>query len=222
MRRARGAPIIVAWRALPFCGASRAATSRPENWSWRSAGCASRALRATGGRRRYAGPASRRSSRSTSAARPASGWRAGRRSCSSADGEAAADREPQRARHPHRARGASRPPHRDGARGMSRVAVVVPLRPDSIETARGLIEAGPPFALERHPARGACVYLTDTRPCSSSTARRRAPIDRAPRRRGRGVGGRDRLAGCLDGKPRVADRSSRGAAGAGPLHVPGL
>ncbi len=44
---------------------------------------------------------------------------------------------------------------------MSRVAVVVPLRPGSRESARQLIEAGPPFEIEDTPLVEHCVYLTD-------------------------------------------------------------
>jgi hypothetical protein len=44
---------------------------------------------------------------------------------------------------------------------MSRVAVVVPLRPGSRESARQLIEAGPPFEIEDTPLAEHCVYLTD-------------------------------------------------------------
>jgi glycine cleavage system aminomethyltransferase T len=44
---------------------------------------------------------------------------------------------------------------------MSRVAVVVPLRPDAVETARQLVEEGPPFDLSATPLEGHCVHLTD-------------------------------------------------------------
>ncbi len=44
---------------------------------------------------------------------------------------------------------------------MSRVAVVVPLRPDEVETARRLVEDGPPFALGDTPLEAHAVYLTD-------------------------------------------------------------
>ncbi|HVS85035.1 MAG TPA: hypothetical protein VHD91_05355 [Gaiellaceae bacterium] len=44
---------------------------------------------------------------------------------------------------------------------MSRVAVVVPLRPDALEIARGLIADGPPFAVEDTPLEAHSVYLTD-------------------------------------------------------------
>jgi hypothetical protein len=44
---------------------------------------------------------------------------------------------------------------------MSRVAVVVPLRPEAAVTAKLLIEDGPPFALEDTPLEAHAVYLTD-------------------------------------------------------------
>jgi hypothetical protein len=44
---------------------------------------------------------------------------------------------------------------------MSRIAVVVPLRPGSRESARQLIEAGPPFHIDDTPLVEHCVYLTD-------------------------------------------------------------
>jgi len=44
---------------------------------------------------------------------------------------------------------------------MSRIAVVVPLRRGGRESARQLIEAGPPFQLDDTPLVEHCVYLTD-------------------------------------------------------------
>jgi hypothetical protein len=44
---------------------------------------------------------------------------------------------------------------------MSRVAVVVPLKPGAIDTARDLIRRGPPFRLEETPLAEHCVFLTD-------------------------------------------------------------
>jgi hypothetical protein len=44
---------------------------------------------------------------------------------------------------------------------MSRVAVVVPLRPGSYEAAGRLVEAGPPFQLADSPLDGHCVFLND-------------------------------------------------------------
>ena len=44
---------------------------------------------------------------------------------------------------------------------MSRIAVVVPLRPGSRENARQLIQAGPPFEIDDTPLVEHCVYLTD-------------------------------------------------------------
>ncbi|HET7567776.1 MAG TPA: hypothetical protein VFJ91_07290 [Gaiellaceae bacterium] len=44
---------------------------------------------------------------------------------------------------------------------MSRVAVVVPLRPDAVDTARDLIEKGPPFALDETPLDAHSIFVTD-------------------------------------------------------------
>jgi hypothetical protein len=44
---------------------------------------------------------------------------------------------------------------------MSRIAVVVPLRPAALDRAGELIDAGPPFLLEESPLDEHCVYLTD-------------------------------------------------------------
>ncbi len=44
---------------------------------------------------------------------------------------------------------------------MSRIAVVVPLRPGARDSARQLIESGPPFRLDDTPLVEHCVYLTD-------------------------------------------------------------
>jgi hypothetical protein len=44
---------------------------------------------------------------------------------------------------------------------MSRVAVVVPLRPDAVEAARRLIEQGPPFDLQETPLQSHCIHLTE-------------------------------------------------------------
>jgi len=39
--------------------------------------------------------------------------------------------------------------------------VVVPLRPDGLEIARGLLADGPPFAIDQTPLDAHSVYLTD-------------------------------------------------------------
>ena len=44
---------------------------------------------------------------------------------------------------------------------MTRVAVVVPIRPDSVESARLLVQQGAPFALEDTPLDAHSVYVTD-------------------------------------------------------------
>jgi len=44
---------------------------------------------------------------------------------------------------------------------MSRVAVVVPLRPGAYESALRLVDAGPPFTISDSLLDGHCVYLTE-------------------------------------------------------------
>ena len=44
---------------------------------------------------------------------------------------------------------------------MSRVAVVVPLKPGAYESAARLVDQGPPFPLAESPLDGHCVYLND-------------------------------------------------------------
>jgi len=44
---------------------------------------------------------------------------------------------------------------------MSRVAVVVPLRPGAYESAARLVDDGPPFTLAESPLDGHCVYRTE-------------------------------------------------------------
>jgi hypothetical protein len=44
---------------------------------------------------------------------------------------------------------------------MSRVAVVVPLRPGGYDAAAQLVADGPPFKLSESPLDGHCVYLTE-------------------------------------------------------------
>jgi len=44
---------------------------------------------------------------------------------------------------------------------MSRIAVVVPLRPGAHEAARQLIGDGPPFNLDETPLVEHCIFLTD-------------------------------------------------------------
>lgn len=106
---------------------------------------------------------------------------------------------------------------------MSRVAVVVPLRLDSIEVARGLIAKGPPFDLGDTPLEGHCIYLTDSEAVFVFDGPdARAVVEHI-------VGEADVWAAatewraCLDGKPRVAEPIfSWTKPAAGPLHVPGF
>jgi len=106
---------------------------------------------------------------------------------------------------------------------VSRVAVVVPLRLDSIEVARGLIAKGPPFELGDSPLEAHCVYLTDSEAVFVFEGpEARAVVERI-------VGEADVWAAatawraCVDGKPRVAEPIFSWKKPAGnPLHVPGL
>jgi hypothetical protein len=106
---------------------------------------------------------------------------------------------------------------------MSRVAVVVPLRPEAVETARGLIEEGPPFDLEGTRLESHCIYLTQQEAVFVFDG----PEAREVVERVVGEAGVWEAAtawrACLAGKPRVAEtvfawRRSE----ARPLHVPGL
>jgi hypothetical protein len=106
---------------------------------------------------------------------------------------------------------------------MSRVAVVVPLRLDSVETARTLIQEGPPFALGDTPLEAHAVYLTETEAVFVFEGPEAREIVEHL------VGEADvwqaasAWRACLDGKPRVAETvfSWRRPA-AEPLHLPGL
>jgi hypothetical protein len=106
---------------------------------------------------------------------------------------------------------------------VSRVAVVVPLRPDAVETARGLIEDGPPFDLSVTPLESHAVFLSG---CEAvfvfEGPEARAVVEQL-------IGEADvwvaatAWRGCLDGKPRVAEAAyAWRSPGPRPLHVPGL
>jgi hypothetical protein len=106
---------------------------------------------------------------------------------------------------------------------VSRVAVVVPLRPDAVETARRLIADGPPFELEGSPLEGHCIHLTD----HEAVFVFEGPEAREVVERMVGEAGVWEAAtawrACLSGKPRVAETAfSWRRAAARPLHVPGL
>jgi hypothetical protein len=106
---------------------------------------------------------------------------------------------------------------------VSRVAVVVPLRPDALETARRLVEAGPPVDLADTTLESHSVFLSDREAVFVFQGPDvRAVVERL-------IGEADVWAaatvwrGCLDGKPRIAETAyaweRRESA---PLHVPGL
>ena len=106
---------------------------------------------------------------------------------------------------------------------MSRVAVVVPLRPESLVTAKLLIEEGPPFSLDDTPLDAHAVYLTD----DEAVFVFEGPEAREVVEQVVGEAGVWEAAtawrACLAGKPRVAEpafvwRRPEQA----PLHVPGL
>jgi len=44
---------------------------------------------------------------------------------------------------------------------MSRIAVVVPLKPGAYEAAAKLVDEGPPFTLADSPLDGHCVFMND-------------------------------------------------------------
>jgi len=106
---------------------------------------------------------------------------------------------------------------------MSRVAVVVPLRPHAVETARQLIEQGPPFDLDETPLESHCIYLTGEEAVFVFEGpEAREVVERV-------VGevnvweAASAWRACLAGKPRIAEtvfawrrREPR------PLHVPGF
>jgi hypothetical protein len=106
---------------------------------------------------------------------------------------------------------------------MSRVAVVVPLRPDAIEAARQLIDEGPPFSLEDTSLEAHVVFLSD----HEAVFVFEGPDARKTVEHVVGESGVWQAAtawrACLDGKPRVADRAfTWRRPEAAPLHVPGL
>jgi hypothetical protein len=106
---------------------------------------------------------------------------------------------------------------------MSRVAVVVPIKPGMYEAARSLVETGPPFRLEDTPLEGHCVYLTEHEAVFVFEGPdARAAVEHL-------VGDAEVWQAatawreCLAGKPRVADIAfAWHKGGPDPLHVPGL
>ena len=106
---------------------------------------------------------------------------------------------------------------------MSRVLVVVPLRPDAVETARRLVDDGPPFALEETTLEVHTVYLTDHEAVFVFEGPdARSIVERL-------VGEADVWSAatawraCLAAKPRLAETVyAWRRREAGPLHVPGL
>jgi hypothetical protein len=106
---------------------------------------------------------------------------------------------------------------------MTRVAIVVPLRPRSYERAAQLLREGPPFSLEDTPLTGHCVHLTEREAVFVFEGpNARATVER--------IVGESNVwdaaitwRGLLAGKPRVAEtvfswqRDEQAL-----LHVPGL
>jgi hypothetical protein len=106
---------------------------------------------------------------------------------------------------------------------MSRVAVVVPLRPDAVETARQLIEHGPPFDLQETPLQSHYIHLTD----QEAIFVFEGPEAREVVERVVGEANVWEAAtawrACLAGKPRIAETVfSWRRPEPRPLHVPGL
>ncbi len=106
---------------------------------------------------------------------------------------------------------------------MSRVAVVVPLRPGAFERAEALLEAGPPFRLEDTPLTGHCVHLTE----HEAVFVFEGPDARAIVEHIVGEAEVWHAASAwrelLDGRPRVAETAfSWRREAPEPLHIPGL
>jgi hypothetical protein len=106
---------------------------------------------------------------------------------------------------------------------VSRVAVVVPLRPEALETARRLVDDGPPFDLAETPLEAHFVFLSG---CEAvfvfEGPEARSIVETL-------VGEADVWAaatawrGCLDGKPRIAEAAyAWRRPEPRPLHMPGL
>ena len=106
---------------------------------------------------------------------------------------------------------------------MSRVAVVVPLRLDSIDEARTLIAGGPPFALEDTRLEAHAVYLTDREAVFVFVGPEAREVVEHLVGEANVWQAATAWRACLDGKPRVAETvfSWRRPAPE-PLHVPGL
>ena len=106
---------------------------------------------------------------------------------------------------------------------MTRVAIVVPLRPRSYERAEQLIREGPPFPLEDTPLTAHCVHLTEREAVFVFEGPdARATVERI-------VGEADvwhaavTWRGLLAGKPRLAETAFAWHRDEpAPLHVPGL
>ena len=103
---------------------------------------------------------------------------------------------------------------------MSRVAVVVPIKPGMYEAAKSLVESGPPFRLEDTPLEGHCVYLTEHEAVFVFEGPdARSAVEHLVGDWQAATAWRD----CLAGKPRVADIAfAWHKGGPDPLHVPGL
>ena len=106
---------------------------------------------------------------------------------------------------------------------MSRVAVVVPLRPESVVEAKVLIEDGPPFALEDTPLDAHAVYLNDT----EAVFIFEGPDARSVVEQLVGEAGVWEAAtswrACIAGKPRVADPAFTWRRPTPrPIHAPGF
>jgi hypothetical protein len=106
---------------------------------------------------------------------------------------------------------------------VSRVAVVVPLRPDALETARRLVDEGPPVDLADTTLESHAVFLSDREAVFVFEGPDvRAVVEQL-------IGEADVWAaatvwrGCLDGKPRIAEATyAWQRPEPAPLHVPGL
>jgi hypothetical protein len=106
---------------------------------------------------------------------------------------------------------------------MSRVAVVVPLRPDAVDVARGLVQDGPPFDLAGTRLESHSVYFTDHEAVFVFEGPEARAVVETLVGEAQVWEAATAWRGLLDGKPRVAETLySWRRPEPGPLHVPGL
>jgi hypothetical protein len=106
---------------------------------------------------------------------------------------------------------------------MSRVAVVVPLRPDAVEVARGLVQEGPPFDIAETALESHCIYFTDHEAVFVFEGPEAREVVENLVGEAQVWEAATAWRGLLDGKPRVAETLySWRRPEPRPLHMPGL